>query len=339
MIIEIKEYLFNSNDFKSLNYLIQILTYKQRYELFVEWTIIKETEYCQKLDFDEQKEIEESYNKIIQEGADPKYFVSISNAQNNYFNIEEAIRFFSQPVSIILENSLNDQYFLMAIINYFDTTVDIQKQIDNGWIQFENAGGCTNVENFIKGKLQSFNNFSCQYKKNNCTYLRCFVLLDSDKGYSNAPIKTEYEKDLLPFLNENHVKNHILEKRSMENYMPDEVFSYIANTPELKNWLAVYLHLNSEQKNFLNINSGFSKKNQDATPKTQRNELKQEIQDLYSNISQANYEILDKGFKLASFKTEFPKNFGHHQVHKSTLQDRCGTNELQEIIDKIATLL
>ncbi len=64
MIIEIKEELFKSNDFKSLNYLIQILTYKQRYELFIEWTIIKDTEYWKKLDIDEQKEIEENYYKV-----------------------------------------------------------------------------------------------------------------------------------------------------------------------------------------------------------------------------------------------------------------------------------
>ncbi|MCK5720134.1 MAG: hypothetical protein KAH84_09340, partial [Thiomargarita sp.] len=148
MIIEIKEELFNSNDFKSLNYLIQILTYKQRYELFVEWSIIKDTEYWQKLDFDEQNEIENNYNRIIQEGTEPKYFVAINNNQNNYFDIDEAIRFFNQPVSIILENSLNDQYFLLAIIKYFDATRKIQKQLDEGWIQFENAGGCTNVINF-----------------------------------------------------------------------------------------------------------------------------------------------------------------------------------------------
>ncbi|MCK5537854.1 MAG: hypothetical protein KAI79_13595 [Bacteroidales bacterium] len=339
MIIEIKEELFNSNDFKSLNYLIQILTYKQRYELFVEWSIIKDTEYWQKLDFDEQNEIENNYNRIIQEGTEPKYFVAINNNQNNYFDIDEAIRFFNQPVSIILENSLNDQYFLLAIIKYFDATRKIQKQLDEGWIKFENAGGCTNVINFIKGKLQSFNNLSYQNNRFNHIYLRCFVLLDSDKEYPDAPIKEEYKK-LLLFLDKNNISNHILEKRCMENYMPDEVFSYIAAKSELSNWSDAYIYLNMEQKNFLNINEGFSKKNQDGISKKQRNELKQEIQNLYVDISQTNYEKLDKGFKLKDFKTEFPKNFiSHHQVNKSTLQERCGTNEFQDIIDKIVTLL
>ena len=333
MIIEIKAELFNNGDFKGLNYLIQTLTYKQRYELFVEWSIIKDTEYWQKLDFDDQNEIEDNYNRIIQEGTEAKYFIAINNGQNDYFTIEEAIRFFNQPVSIVLENSLNDQYFLSAIIKHFDTTKKIQKQLEKGCIQFENAGGCTNVINFIKGKLQSFDNFP----KDNHIYLRCFVLLDSDKEYPNAPQKEHYENKLLPFLNDNNISNHILEKRCMENYMPDEVFYDIANTSELNNWFDIYTNLSISQKNYLNINKGFSKKNKDGTSKKQRNELKQEIQYLYVDISQANYEILDKGFKLRDFKTEFPKKFNHQQVNKSTLQG--GTNEFQEIIDKIVTLL
>ena len=280
MIVEIKEDIFKGNDFKGLNYLIQILTYKQRYQLFVDWSIINSTEMYQKFDIDDQQEIEASYNKIITEGTESKYIIS-ENKNSCYFNIEEAIRFFIQPVSIILENSLNDQYLLRAIIKYFDSTKEVQRQLDNGWIQFENAGGCGNVENFIKGKLQSFNN----YTKNKHIYLRCFVLLDSDKEYPNAPIKTTYN-NLLSFLNTHHVINHILEKRCMENYMPEEVFNYIANTPELKKWLAAYVHLSMKQKDFLNICTGFSKKDQFGISTTSRSSLNQGVKKLYSNISQ-----------------------------------------------------
>ena len=337
MIIEIKENTFKGNNFKGLNYLIQILTYKQRYELFVEWTIVKDTGYYQKLDFDDQREIEDSYNKIIQEGTNPKYFVSESNVDSNSFHIEEAIRFFNQPVSVILENSLNDRWFLHAIIKYWDKAGEVQRHLDNGWIQFENACGCTNIKNFIEGKLHSFNNLSCQHKKDNHTYLRCFVLLDSDKEYPHAP--TKYEQ-LLAFLNDKNVKSHILEKRCMENYMPNEVFNAIADTAELKKWLGAYHYLSIEQKDFLNIPDGFSSKNPDGTPKSTRNALKREVQDLYSDVSQSNYETLDRGFKMANFKTTFPVYFEHHQVHKSTLQSRCGnTNELQGILNKIADLL
>ena len=340
MIVEIKDDIFTGNDFKGLNYLIQILTYKQRYELFVDLSIISNTNYYKRLDIDDKNEMESSFNKLITEGLDPnpKYFISTNSNIDNCFSIEEAVIFFNQPISIILENSLNDQYFLMAIIKYFDETGEVQRQLDNGWIQFENAGGCTNVENFINGKLQSFNNLSCRYNKKKYIYFRCFVLLDSDKEYPNEPLKNEHQ-NLFNFLIDNNILNHFLEKRCMENYMPDEVFNKISGTPEQKNWLAVYLLLSIEQKSFLNISRGFSKKDGNGVSIKDRQSLKQEIKSFYSNISQVNYEILDKGFTLAHFKNEFPKNFSDSLIEKTTLQNCCNSNELQNIIDKIASIL
>jgi hypothetical protein len=340
MIIEIKGDIFTGNDFKGLNYLIQILTYKQRYELFVDLSIINDTTYYKRLDIDDKNEIESSFNKTILEGLDPnpKYLISENINMDYCFNVEEAIYFFNQPISIILENSLNDQYFLMAIIKYFDETGEVQRQLDNGWIQFENAGGCGNVENFIKGKLQSFNNLSYKYNKEGYMYLRCFVLLDSDKEYPNEPLKNEFQS-LLIFLNNNHILSHFLEKRCMENYMPDDVFNKIVHTSEQQSWLATYLLLSVEQKSFLNISRGFSKKDGNGMSLKNRQNLKQEIQNFYSNISQVTYEILDKGFALAHFKNEFPKNFSDTLIDKTTLQNCCSSNELQDILDKIASFL
>lgn len=332
MIVEIKKDLFDEAEFKTLNYLIQLLTYKQRYELFIEWSLINETEFYKNLDIDEKLDIEANYNKIISTGEEPRYFVSNSGTD---FNMDEAIRFFNQPVSIVLENSLNDQYFLRAIIKYFDASKEIAKHLECGWIQFENAGGCTNVKNFIEGKLRAFNSLS----KGNSHYLRCFVLLDSDKNYPNATIKQEYIS-LLDFLESNKVTQHILEKRCMENYMPNAVFDSIAAiNSELQNWYSCYMYLSPEQKDFLNISNGFSKKKSDSTPIKLRGELDQEIQHLYSDVSEPNYDTLNKGFNLARFKTEFPKHFEHHQVHKESLNNRCNSNELQEIVDNIMDLL
>lgn len=332
MIVEIKQDIFKDKDIKGLAYLIQILNYKQRYALFIELGLFKETDFSKKLDFDERQEIEENYNKIITEGVAPSYFVSNHSED---FNIDEAIRFFTQPVSIVLENSLNDQYFLRAIIKYFDASKRIEEHLENGWIQFENAGGCTNVKNFIEGKLQSFNNLP----KGNSDYLRCFVLLDSDKQYLSSGIKQEYIA-FLNFFELNNIAQHILEKRCMENYMPDYVFDSIGSgNQELENWYSSYKHLNQEQKDFLNIGTGFSKKNPDGTSIKARTELDLKVQDLYSNVSPTNYGILNKGFNLARFKTEFPKHFEHYQVHKDSLKSRCNSDELQEIITKIRELL
>lgn len=335
MVVELKEDIFSNTDFKSINYIIQMLTYKQRYQLFVEWSHIKDTELYQRLDEDDKKEIEESYNDIIQSGLDTNYFISESN-HNSYFSIEEAIRFFIQPVSIILENSLNDQYFIMAIIKHFDDTREVARHLKNGWIQFENAGGCTNVENFLKSKLQSFNNLAIKYAKPNHTYLRCFVLLDSDKEYSTQPSK---HSSLSIFLTTQNVNFHILGKRYMESYMPDAVYDYITN-PDLQTWINAHKHLSSIQKDYLNIHEGFPKKLANGDDRRYRTELDINIQNLYANVSDTNFDILGKGFKYPNFKANFPKLFEtSHQVHKKSLSERAGSNELQEILNKIVGLL
>lgn len=330
MIVEIKEDVFKCADFKGLNYLIQILTYKQRYKLFVELTLIKDTEYFDKIDIDDKKEIEVNYDIIIQSGEEPKpsYFVSENNVKNNFFNIDEAIRFFSQPVSIILENSLNDQYFLTAIINNFDKKGEVKRHFNNAWIQFENAGGCGNFINFITAKLQSFNNFS---KNNKSQYLRCFVLLDSDKKYSEMPLE-QGRLNLKFFLDKNNISHHILEKREMENYIPEFILSSFND-----NYLNLYIKLSSpEQKDFFDLEKGFNKNRSDRN--CDSNILK-----LYESVSNDDWNVLKNGIKISpydkQFKSEFPKLFIDSSVDLKSLQARCGTNELKEILDKIEALL
>jgi hypothetical protein len=333
MIVEIKKDIFESSDFKELNYLVHILTYKNRYELFIELSIISTCDNYTKLDYNDKEYIEATYNKAVIESKfdkQPNYFVSDTNS-NNSFNIDESIRFFNQPISIVLENSLNDHYFIIAIIEHFDTTGNVKKHLKEGWIQFENSGGCTNTENFIEGKLQSFNNLACTNNKNCHDYLRCFVVLDSDKTHSSS---SKNHQNVLGFLKKNNVPNHVLEKRCMENYMPDEVFEDISKKEELLFWFKAYQYLNKEQKDFLNINQGFGKKI------LKKDDLDIQIKELYLTVSDCNFEKLNSGFKLENFKTEFPKNFSsHHMINKFTLNKRCVTNELEQIFQKIEKLL
>ncbi len=360
MVIEIQKDLFEGGDFKGLNYLLQILTYEQRYAVFVEHTVVENTDFYKKLDEEDKELIIADFNNIIDNSATATYSVS-SKSTSSQFNLEEAIRFFIQPISIILENSLNDQYFVTAIIKHFDSSGEVVRHLENGWIQFENAGGCTNIENFISGKLESFNNLVNKYGSQKHKYLRCFVLLDSDKEYPSMNYKPVYAK-LITFLTTNCISSHILAKREMENYMPDDVFDKIATSRSLRMWFDAYRHLSDEQKDYFDIENGFPKKVL-TTPKkrekrkqkrgkkgqthnhvqrSKRSELDANIKTLYSNVSDTNFDILDNGFKYPDFKTEFSKNFEESQpllIHKRSLSERAGSTELQEIIDKITSLL
>lgn len=329
MVVEIKKDIFKGNNFKELNYLIQILTHEQRYALFVEWTLIKDTALYNKLDADDQKEIEENYNRIAIEELMPTHFVSLTSADNQ-FNLEEAIRFFIQPISIILENSLNDQYFVMAIIKHFDASEEVIKHLNNGWIQFENAGGCTNIQNFIDGKLHGFSSLSSKYFKSKDKYLRCFAIIDSDKSYLEMPLKQD-KQNVINYLDKKGIVNHILKKREMENYIPDSILAEFNDM-----YLNLYLKLTPVQKDYFDLEKGFNKNRADKN-------YDDNILTLYKSVTNEDWSTLKNGIKFPPydkhFKSEFPKLFEDKSINKTNLSTRAGSDELRDILNKITALL
>lgn len=378
MWIEIKKDIFENADFKGLNFILQLLTWYPtnsipRYNLFVDWEKINHLDNYNQLSELDKKVIETEFNDAITNDVfDGRYIITNNNKSqsHNRLNIEEAIMFLNQPVNIVLENSLNDSYFLNAIFYYFDKKLDGDKQrlvefVKNNWVQFVNAGGWTNINNYIKGQLKSYDYLSAINQKENYSYLRCFVMMDSDKEYPSQVMQDK--ENLKDELEKQNIKVHILKKRAMENYMPDEVMQDIPNLRtsfrRFRAWVEVYSSLSSEQKDFLNYKNGFSKKKIEQRVEKVVNRKKQtiiqmnhvnkerveqdiEIQNLYphSNLSHSDYEILDDGLQLPSFKDYFPSLFENNPlVHKTSLLAREGgtetNNEFLEIIEKINELI
>lgn len=352
MVIELFHDLFHDRDFKPLNLLIQLCTYKARYGLYTDLFFIHNNETFKRLDAIDREILTQSYNEAINKQSsnskvikliDPNYVIKTTPNHTNTsepieFNLDEALYFLNQPVSVVLENSLNDAYFIQAIIYHFDNMETLKKHLDNRWIQFENLGGCTNMENFLNAKLSSLGTFP----KDPHHYLRCFILLDSDR---HSPQKKKEHKhgSNIHFLRKHKISHHILEKRNMENYMPVEVFKEWEDE-KLEAWAKAYAHLSEQQKDFFNINIGFSKKNEAGESIVKRNQLELDIQKLYENVTDANYRILDRGFKLQNFKREFPRKFTESpNVNRVTLSARLieqeNPNEILEILQKINDLL
>jgi hypothetical protein len=363
MRIEISKDIFENSDFQGLAYIFQILTWSPvnsipRYNVFINTDKISHTLNYKKLVF-LNPQTETIQAKIIDEEFTEAILTSKQNANINFritnkkgsknFTIEEAIRFFSQPVSIVLENNKNDSYFVEAIIYHFDKDGIVKEHLRNGWLRFENAGGYRNVRNFLEGCFKSFDDLASRNNREPSHYYRGMILLDSDKNYTSEPIKQHY----------NHLINdfpiitfHILGKRAMENYMPDEVYEDIKheinlNKTEHNNWkkmivwIDTFLHLSNEQKNFLNISDGFPK-HIDKESK-ERKPIKKEILELFV-LTEAiqNFQVLDEGFsyKGKEFKNEFPLHFLKSlKVNKQSLSERDGKNELQEILSKIYKLI
>jgi len=342
MRIKIENQVFEDTDFKSLNFFIQLCTFENRYNLFIDITKELESSYTYKrIDFDDRKEIEEQFNSYYQnsiENSSINYnIVNEESEEKTKFTLNEAIRFFIQPISIILENSKNDAYFLNSVFKFFDEDNRILNYIQKGWIQFENAGGCDNIQNFIEGKLQSFNSLPKQNKSN---YLRCFVIMDSDKLYSTQPLK-DNKTSTLRFLVTNSVPRHILQKRSIENYVPIEAIETLKSNVNYTSWIEAYNSLSEHQKDYYSIENGLDKKNPSVKDKNQINtETDNLFEDILveplSNCTLMN-GIKSKGY--GDFKTNFPKLFENNIVTKENLSLRAGNDELERIVQKIVHLL
>lgn len=366
MWINITKDIFENSDFKALNYLYQVLSYKPsgslkpRYNIVIDTDKVKETVNYKKLSSIERSlkeflDLEYSYFKTY--GQNISYKIS-SLKKDNHLNVEEALTFLNQPVSIILENNKNDAEFILAIIKHFGSNDGYNKTLEhynNTWLKFENAGGCSNIPNFIEGFLKQFNDITKRNNKQFKDYFRGIIILDSDNEYPNESSK---QTELLRKLNDlgiNSNQVHILEKRMMENYLPEEVYKEIKEnnlnklSKEIIDWIDAYVHLSEPQKDYINIPKGnlLGKEN----PKTE------EINDFWkisdSNISQANFDKLNIGFKFngfddignikmeGDFKNAFPQLF--KKATKQGLIERTkhqeNPNELKDILDKITSLL
>ena len=135
MVIEIDRNVFKVRNFKGLNFFLQMCTYKNRYEVYTEINeeLLNSNEF-KRLDYEDQSLLQDNYNNFITNQSIESdvflmsnYFITTEiNEEDNKFTIDEAIRYFIQPISIVLENSKNDAYFINTIFKHFATDNCIQ---------------------------------------------------------------------------------------------------------------------------------------------------------------------------------------------------------------------
>ncbi|MEO0040811.1 MAG: hypothetical protein RL329_259 [Bacteroidota bacterium] len=331
MLIKIQKDAFETSNSKAIKLLIDEICYHLRYELFIDLESIEQFEKLDlynTLDADYQEIIKRSFIRVIQQSLEAD-FVIAKNPSENTFTVNEAMLFLQQPVSIILEHSENDAHFLNALIKHFKKkSKKIQQHKDNNWLQYVFGGGST-IEACVTTILKRYENLP----KASHHYIRCFVLRDSDKEHPSMQLKTETE-NLIIFLQKHKIPYHILEKREMENYMPDIVFETIENK-ENRDFIQAYLRLSPIQKDFFDIEKGFPDKNWSSFPR--------EIQDLYKSVGEKDITVFRKKKVERHFKTDFPKWFLDDTVKQANLLERThhqtNPTELQDILAKITKLL
>ena len=249
----------------------------------------------------------------------------------------EAYHYLGSPLKIVLENSNNDAKFLKALFRAFpDESRDIVDGFDEIWVEYVMGGGQTTIKDVIETEIAKYR--SSKFPKNGEEYLKCFVLFDSDKKYPNSELK-ESASALIAFLELKKLPYHVLEKREMENYIPDSAFKVVENNRE---FIDAYLRLTPTQKDYFDLEEGFPNKRFDSLPR--------EFQELFDTVSEEDRKIFRnnnlKNFvdtKRQDFKVECPKLFDSEEVSKESLlertKDQSNPNELKDIIQKIRELL
>lgn len=342
-----------------LRFLLNIIIYKQRYELKVTDTEVLITNSYKKLPQADQEVIQQEIAYSIMESTcdagcevatvgDEEYDLKI-------FSPSEAIIYLLQPMSIILENGLNDSHLVKAIFHWFDPTGELTRHENEGWIRFENAGGCSNVRNFLTARIKAY--------KDKPKFLKCYVLLDGDRRY---PTDTEPDKKYRK-LKENlevlGVGYHVLEKRCMENYMPDDAVNSF-NSEETKAWIKAYHTLTAEQKDYFSLAEGFTKditKEQKANTREResrlttkdanrrkvsyvRGYLPKPEQNFYASVTRGNFLHLERGLKVKDFKVRFPEKYDDRNVtYRTNMLNRTShqrdPQELEHIADGIKKMI
>ena len=224
---------------------------------------------------------------------------------------------------------------MKTIFKYFDTSKRVESYILKGFLSFENSGGIDGILNVLKSKREQISEIQNLNSGFPQKYLNAFVICDSDKTHPNDVI--EKNLNLIDELEGLRVGCYMLEKRSMENYLPDIVFNDLANQNlnHERDWVLAYNNLTSEQKDYLKYDKGFSEK-----PRT---ELKIDIKNLYKTVSDSNYDILNAGIQLQSYKANIAKSFNSPLIHKTVLLQRVGgsedSNELKKLVNKVNRFL
>jgi hypothetical protein len=313
-------------------------TSKDRHFLFIggneNYTVIKESEWYNHLRQSHKEEIDNQVVASFNIGKNKKKLL-ISNQETTSFSLIEAYEMLHKPLTVILENMDYDRYFIDALIkNFKELGQKIRKYYDNGWLIYVNGGG-SNIVNVINGLKDRFEKNKSNFPKKSHAYLRTLIIIDSDKRF---PTEQEVANDKMTTLTiiKQNSDYHVMLKREIENYLPDEIFNEIAGNDNFKR---AYLKLKPIQKDFFDLEKGFPDKNFD--------QLEEEVRNLYKDVNETDKKTFRKESmqflkidgKKDNFKARFPMLFESNNINRKNLEARANSKELEVILQKINDLL
>jgi hypothetical protein len=186
------------------------------------------------------------------------------------------------PLSVLLENADSDGALVETAVRFFGNAATVElcfgspKNLGRRAVDFESRGGEGELKKLVKSRVQ----VSLQ----NGIPLRCVVVTDCDGEYVGEVKR--HAQEIRDLCLENNIACPPLNKRTAENYIPDEIWAALAHGRENEARVAMVaaIHrLSPSQRDYVR----FDKKN--TAPWNKDNPLATE---LFAGVSEEDYELL-----------------------------------------------
>ncbi|AFR05131.1 hypothetical protein V6M93_19140 [Pectobacterium brasiliense] len=202
--------------------------------------------------------------------------VTISKEGNgrDKFRASDLNKILSRKAVVILENEFSDALFIDVVLKS-QKKLSLLQSKDISW-EIRGAGGCGEIPKHILSEATKMNNMK-----------RILVVHDSDQLYPGDNT-SDVQAKIIETAAQNNVHCCTLEKREIENYIPDSIISELDFAR--KKIVESFSKLSSTQKDFFDYKIGFKRKG------GHKHKTDISFNGLYANIPDEVYDEIKNGF-------------------------------------------
>ncbi len=204
-----------------------------------------------------------------------EYTISVGTGaeEHEVVSVQHLNRELSRKSIVIIENEHSDSGFLDSVISAMKKK-NLQDLKNISW-EVKGAGGCGEIPKLIESE-------SAKFGRN----FRAVVIHDSDRMFPNQELN-QIHKNIIDKCQDKNIECYTLEKREIENYIPDEIIEKIKpHSVEL----AKFKNLSTEQKDYFDYKRGFK---QGGEMRKKDDPL---FNGLYLTIDDETYGVVKNGF-------------------------------------------
>lgn len=218
--------------------------------------------------------------------------------------------YYNQPYVLLLENQYTDGRWIKAIIKRLRPRLAYAFAQIHPRLSIQQAGGIGEIPKVLREIARDYE----RSRPGGLAPLCIMTIADSDAKRPGAI--SEQARQVTRVAEELGVASHILHKRSIENYVPDDaLLAYSSVRTERRDASEFIVSLPAVARDHYPMKAGLSVRDVE------------EFSDVYPTETPV-------GIKLGDFISDLLENF-EHLLNAAALRERDGSEELEEILDKL----